>query len=103
MTDTSDDQRDDRMDPALKPLDPRELVFEAYRIEGITIWDCRTIFLDWALGFAVDTDTRPIVAQLLAHYGEAWPDHPMTEVLRAAMDEAANPKRRGGRAARIKD
>ena len=29
--------------------DPKGLIFEAYRIDGITLPECRTIFLDWAL------------------------------------------------------
>ena len=28
--------------------DPKRLVAEAYRIEGITEAECRSIFLDWA-------------------------------------------------------
>ena len=30
-------------------LDPKGLIREAYRIEGITAAQCRSIFLDWAL------------------------------------------------------
>ena len=36
--------------------DPRGVIFEAYRIEGITGPDCRSIFLDWALGLNTDLD-----------------------------------------------
>jgi len=35
-------------------IDPRGLIFESYRIDGITIEECRMIFLDWALaGFQI--------------------------------------------------
>ena len=85
---------------ALAVLDPRDLIREAYRIEGITIWDCRSVFLDRALGAERGPDPRPDVAILLAHYGADFPDHPMTAVLRAAMEAPATPSRRGGRAGR---
>ena len=31
------------------PLDPKGLIRESYRIEGITEGECRSVFLDWAL------------------------------------------------------
>lgn len=93
-------------------LDPRGLIREAYRIEGITEADCRSIFFDWALGFSAppgmdDADhggaagLRAAAAALLAQYGDAA-DHPMTMVLREGVDTAAPPAgRRGGRRARV--
>ena len=84
-------------------LDPRNLMREAYAIDGIDIWQCRSIFLDWALGWPVDTDMRPMVSGVLAIYGTDHPDHPMTQVLRAALDPAPTPRRRGGRSARSTD
>lgn len=85
---------------ALARLDPRNLIREAYRIEGITIWDCRSVFLDWALGTEKPSDPRPEAAILLAHYGADAPDHPMTQVLTAAMEAPPTPRRMGGRAGR---
>ncbi len=77
------------------PDDPKGLIHEAYRIDGISPEECRSIFLDWALSFS--GDTRAAIPRLL----DGRPDHPMTAVLRAALDES--PKgRRGGRAARVK-
>jgi hypothetical protein len=32
----------------LKEADPKGLVRESYRIEGITLGECRSIFVDWA-------------------------------------------------------
>lgn len=80
--------------------DPRGLIYEAYRIEGVTGPDCRTIFLDWALGHGVGADQGPALETLLAHYGPQFPDHPMTQVLREGLTTAAKPARRGGHRAR---
>ncbi|MEM8753163.1 MAG: hypothetical protein AAGF90_09325 [Pseudomonadota bacterium] len=80
-------------------LDPRGLILEAYRIEGIGGADCRTIFFDWALGVADGRDAGEDAAALLAHYQAEAPDHPMTAVLREGLG-APRPKRRGGRGAR---
>ncbi|MEM0976703.1 MAG: hypothetical protein AAGJ34_04130 [Pseudomonadota bacterium] len=79
--------------------DPRGLIFEAYRIEGITQEDCRTIFFDWALGVPDGEDAAAHVATLLSHYGQAG--HPMTSVLEEGLQVYHRaPKRRGGRKSR---
>lgn len=88
------------MDKGTLAIDPRGLIFEAYRIEGIVIEDCRTIFLDWALGLPVGQDQLAATGELLAHYGADNPDHPMTRVLREGLETAARPARRGGRSGR---
>lgn len=84
----------------LKIADPKGLIRESYRIEGITLGECRSIFMDWALSVPVDAETKPMLMHLLATYGEDS-DHPMTSVLQAALEAPATPKRRGGRAARV--
>lgn len=81
-------------------VDPRGLVREAYRIDGITEPDCRTIFLDWSLGDTGDIAQRDAVSRLLTFYGAQAPDHPMSGVLRAAMSDPPAAKRRGGAKAR---
>jgi len=68
------------------PDDPRGLVAEAYRIEGIGPEDCRSIFFDWALGLPDGTDPAGAAARLLAHHRDAPPDHPMTRLLREAVE-----------------
>ena len=84
------------------PHDPRGLIREAFAIEGITAGECRSIFLDWALGVPSERDTRAEVALLVNHYSETAPaDHPMLETLRAAMVAPDKPRRRGGRSARV--
>lgn len=83
--------------------DPRGLIQEAYKINGIDASQCRSIFLDWALGANVVGDTRADVQALLVQYSDQPKDHPMTQTLLAALKTAAPPRRRGGRAARVKD
>jgi len=76
-------------------IDPRGLIFEAYRMQ-IGPEECRAIFLDWALGLP-EGGGETEVAMLLAHYGAAQPDHPMTAVLREGVAAAATTAtRRGG-------
>jgi len=76
--------------------DPKGLILEAYRIDGITSSECRTIFLDWALSVPVDADTGDVLRRLIARYSENAPDHPMTEVMREGLAGMAAPRRRGG-------
>ncbi|MDX8352166.1 hypothetical protein [Cognatiyoonia sp. IB215182] len=83
------------------PNDPKGLIREAYRIEGISAPECRTIFLDWALGVPPDANPRAAVTALLDRYAGEPRDHPMTQTLKEALNESAAPKRRGGRAARL--
>lgn len=85
---------------ARDPLDPKELILESYRIAGISAAECRSVFLDWALGMPVGSDTRSQVLALLERYKDAPADHPMTLTLRAALDDAGPARRRGGRAGR---
>jgi len=80
--------------------DPRGLIQEAYRIDGITGEECRSIFLDWALGVPMGEDATDWVRQLLnTHSGEPQ-EHPMTQTLVAALDKNTAPRRRGGRSGR---
>lgn len=81
------------------PSDPSGLIAEAYRIEGISPVECRSIFFDWAIG--LKSDTGPALADLLARYGMAQPTHPMTQVLCEGQEGVAAPAgRRGGRKTR---
>ncbi len=77
-------------------LDPKGLIRESYRIEGIVASQCRSIFLDWALSLPDGQDSRSAIALLLDRYAGEYPDHPMTVVLRQGMAEMRAPKRRGG-------
>ena len=87
--------------PPRDPLDPKELILESYRIDGITAGECRSIFLDWALSVPVGTDPLEQVRALLVRYADQPADHPMTQTLLAALKDAAPARRRGGRAGRL--
>ena len=76
--------------------DPKGLIFEAYRIDGITKAECRTIFLDWALSLPVEQDTGTCLRALLTLYGDTAPGHPMTAVMSEGLTTMAAPRRRGG-------
>ena len=90
----------------LNPNDPddlRGLIRESYRMQGITAAECRSIFLDWALGLPLGADVTQPVERLLATYADQPKDHPMTQTLLAALRSAGPAKRRGGRSARVAD
>jgi hypothetical protein len=82
-------------------LDPKGLIRESYRIDGIGLPECRSIFLDWAISVPAGTEAHALIPDLLAHYGQDAPDHPMTQVLREGLAAPAPGGRRGGRRARL--
>lgn len=84
----------------LSQADPKGLVRESYRIEGITLGECKSIFIDWALSLPVGASNPDALRTLLAEYG-ADRDHPMTGVLTEALTAPATPRRRGGRIGRL--
>jgi hypothetical protein len=80
-------------------FDPKALIREAYRIDGITAPECRSIFLDWALSLPAAISAKDGIMEMISRYG-ADQDHPMTGVLTDGLAAAAAPKRRGGMRAR---
>lgn len=78
------------------PLDPSNVIREAYRIDGIDAGSCRTIFLDWALQLTDGADQVAAVRDLLAHHADEPVDHPMTATLTAALNAPPAARRRGG-------
>ena len=84
----------------LAEADPKGLVRESYNIEGITLGECRSIFLDWALSLISGQEVVTAADCLIRHYATINPGHPMNEVLTAALGPAATPTRRGGRTGR---
>ena len=80
-------------------LDPKGLIREAYAIDGISLGECRSIFLDWALSVPQDADHQALISGLLGRYGLVG--HPMTMTLTAGLGPSAPPKRRGGRSGRV--
>lgn len=79
---------------ALELADRTGLIREAYRIEGISHGECRSIFLDWALKLSADIDYGAAITVLLAEY--ATPGHPMTGILHEALAASPPTGRRGG-------
>ena len=86
----------------LEEADPKGLVRESYNIEGITLGECRSIFVDWALSLPVGRSVPDALRALIAHYGLARPEHPMSGVLELGLTAPAPAGRRGGREARMK-
>jgi len=85
------------------PNDPKGLIRESYRIEGIGAPECRSIFLDWAISVPVGDDACDRIRTLLARHGAKFPDHPMTTVLREALAPSGQSGRRGGARGRRND
>jgi hypothetical protein len=85
---------------AKDPADPKGLIRESFRIDGITDSECRSILVDWALSVP-EIDPRAHIATLLERHGDAPIDHPMRAVLTEGLEMPATPTRRGGRAARF--
>lgn len=85
----------------VEEADPKGLVRESYRIDGITAPECRSIFMDWALSVPIGIDQPDALRSLIAHYALPQPDHPMSKVLNDALAPAEAPRRKGGRAARV--
>ncbi len=80
--------------------DPKALIRESFNIEGITIEECRSIFLDWALSLPNEADAWKIIPLLLEQYGDEQ-EHPMLVTLREGMIKTVSPIRRGGRKGRL--
>lgn len=85
----------------IKEADPKGLIRESYNIEGIKLAECKTIFFDWAIQVPVSEDPCEHIKFCLSYYGTSAPEHPMTSVLKLALNPAPYKKRRGGRAGRI--
>ena len=84
----------------LNEADPKGLVRESYLIEGITLGECRSIFLDWALSLPVGAAEPAALHYLITTYVAANPGHPMNGVLAQGLVPPEAPRRRGGRLGR---
>ena len=80
--------------------DPKALIRESFKIEGINIEECRSIFLDWALSLPNDVDTIATICLGLDQY-EDEKHHPMLLNLKEGLIKTASPTRRGGRKGRL--
>ena len=84
------------------PMDPKGLIRESYRIEGIGAPECRSILMDWALSLPEGVGQGTALSSLLERYGAEDPDHPMTGLLREGLQSVSATGRRGGRAGRVR-
>ncbi|MBI6629829.1 hypothetical protein [Pontibaca salina] len=84
------------MKPGQSEIDPKGLIYEAYRIDGITSGECRSIFLDWVLTLPDEIKPDQALRCLLSRHQDSAPTHPMTIVLRDGLSGTAVPRRRGG-------
>lgn len=80
--------------------DPKGLVRESFRIDGITLSECRSIFLDWALSLGDAATVPTAIHVLMAQYADQK-GHPMLGILAEGLVQPATTGRRGGRAARV--
>lgn len=85
------------------PNDPKGLIRESFRMEGVTVEECRSIFLDWALSLPEGISQQEAATALLVQYGSGQAAHPMFPVLAAATEAPGKAKRRGGWRARRSD
>lgn len=83
--------------------DPKGLIREAYKIEGITPQECRSIFLDWALSLPVEQDQNAALRALAVQYAEDSAEHPMSLVLKEGLHNISTSGRRGGWRAKRRD
>lgn len=81
----------------IEALDPRGLIRDAYRIEGIDAGQCRSVFLDWVLGASAMPELSAQINTLADYYAKDMPDHPMSHVLGEGLaGPVALKGRRGG-------
>ncbi len=85
----------------IEEADPKGLVRESYAIDGITLEECQSIIIDWALSLPVGLSMMDALRALIAHYALDRPDHPMSSVMNDGLTAPETPRRRGGRAARV--
>ena len=85
----------------IEDADPKGLIRESYRIDGITLPECKTIFFDWAIQILVSASPADHIEFCISYYGVDLPDHPMTSVLKSALKPSPKIRRRGGRSGRV--
>ena len=86
------------MKPGGSASDPRNLIGDALGMEGLSVEQHRSIFLDWAFGLERPEDAPAMAADLLARWRDEAPEgHPMIALLEEA---AAGPATRRGRTGR---
>lgn len=75
--------------------DPKGLIRESYRMDGISMDECRSILIDWALSLPDGQDTVQALRAMLDQYGAQAPDHPMTALLHEGLTPRPPRPRKG--------
>lgn len=78
------------------PVDPKGLIRESFRIEGISEAECRSILMDWALSLGPGQDPNAALQALVERHGATAPDHPMTGLMAEGLSQVSRVGRRGG-------
>ena len=58
--------------------DPKQLISESFKINGISDEECRSIFFGWVLDFDSRLDINLAIKTLHEKYSLSNPTHPMT-------------------------
>lgn len=72
--------------------DPRGLISDAYRIDGISLEECRSIFLDWAIGVPDGENVIEHISLIYAQYSAQFTKHPMTSILYDGINLEVEPR-----------
>lgn len=74
--------------------DPKKLISESFKINGISDEECRSIFFGWVLDFDSRIDINLAIKTLHEKYSLSNPMHPMTSVLLEGLSVGYRAKRR---------
>ena len=74
--------------------DPKKLISESFKIDGISDEECRSIFFGWVLDFDSRIDINLAIKTLHEQYSLSNPTHPMTSVLLEGLSGGCRVKRR---------
>ena len=74
--------------------DPKKLISESFKINGISDEECRSIFFGWVLDFDTRLDINLAIKTLHEKYSLSNPTHPMTSVLLEGLSGSCRAKRR---------
>ena len=74
--------------------DPKKLISESFKINGITEVECRSIFFGWVLDSNNFFDMNEALEILYQKYSLDYPKHPMTKVLLEGLTKKNNKRKR---------
>lgn len=74
--------------------DPKKLISESFKINGISDEECRSIFFGWVLDLDSRIDINLAIKTLHEKYSLSNPTHPMISVLLEGLSGSFRAKRR---------